>query len=106
MRTGLSDEKVMGKCGKARCRSLPEIAGKTTCMFFRYLSLQKTILYSLIIFFANRAWNYYDRLTGAGPVGQGFSGDARMLLLTAVLFSFFLGFAVCLECGGRNSRKD
>jgi len=70
-------------------------------MFFKYLSLQKTILYSLIIFFANRAWNYYDRLAESKPAAPGYNGDVPMLLLTAVLFSFFLGFAVCLECSGK-----
>jgi hypothetical protein len=66
-------------------------------MLLEYLLVQKALLYSLILFFANRSWNYYDKICDA-PFAPGISQRYWIaLLLTAVLLSFLIGFAVCME---------
>ncbi len=73
-------------------------------MFFKYLIIQRTVLIALLAFFANRAWNYYDKLyeiTGAtnNKYWMHFS-------FTIACFMFFLGFLLSLELNTKSNKNN
>ena len=67
---------------------------------FKYLLVQKALLYSLLLFFAGRSWNYYDKITEHHYVPGIGHRQWIALLVTAAVFTFLLGFAICLEMKG------
>lgn len=66
-------------------------------MFLEYLTIQKTLLFSLIVLFANRAWNYYDKIADSSSGIEAVNKYGKSLLITSCLFFFLLGFAIALE---------
>jgi hypothetical protein len=74
-------------------------------MFLKYLTIQRTIVYSLVIFFANRSWNYIDRLNESPDGLNEHSAPLIPLIITLSLFSFFLGFIISLEISVKQKKK-
>jgi hypothetical protein len=64
-------------------------------MFFKYLTLERAVLLALVVLFANRAWNYYDKI--GETINSTGSKYWIHFSITLSLFMFFLGFLLCLE---------
>ena len=66
---------------------------------FKY-TLPKTLAWSLVLFFFSRGWNYIDKITERGyENGVGYK-PWTALLITAIIFSFLLGFTICEALNG------
>ena len=66
-------------------------------MFFNYLLVSKAVLCSLVLFFANRAWNYFDKITDADSDCGAISKYGLPLVITLCLCCFLLGLSFALE---------
>jgi hypothetical protein len=68
--------------------------------------VQRALLFSLVLFFANRAWNYYDKIVDKNIQMDAARKYWSLLLLTSGVCCFFLGFAICLELVIKTKRVD
>lgn len=59
----------------------------------------------MIVLFANRAWNYYDKIADPSAGSETVSKYGIPLLITSCLFTFLLGFAIALEYKDRKVNK-